>query len=201
VWFHTPHADVVRGRGRTGGCSRGYQKSTHRVSAEASATQRTMSNTPPARQPESVTGVTGLADNPVAPLNIVHSEKLALHLRVGLTCSLLAEGLQRRYRVPLPAHVRRRRPPLSGVSCVRAFACWVVGGRGSSVTFFGSRRWRGKGSKKVTERDPNFGSDQSSCAATGAGSPKKVTDETGGLSGLWEKVTDWGVLGLLLRKR
>jgi hypothetical protein len=46
--------------------------------AVASATQRTMSNNLPARQPESVTIVTGLADNPVAPLNIVHSEKLAV---------------------------------------------------------------------------------------------------------------------------
>ncbi len=45
--------------------------------SRASATQRTMSNNLPARQPESVTIVTGLADNLVAPLNIVHSEKLA----------------------------------------------------------------------------------------------------------------------------
>ena len=37
----------------------------------ASVTQRTMSNKPSARHPESVTG---LADKPVAPLIIVHSE-------------------------------------------------------------------------------------------------------------------------------
>jgi hypothetical protein len=60
-----------------------FQHSTALVPlVQASATQRTMSNNLPARQPESVTCVTGLADNPVAPLNIVHSEKLATGLEL-----------------------------------------------------------------------------------------------------------------------
>ena len=85
----------------------------------------------------------------------------------------LSQPTQCLYRVPLPAHVRHSRPPLSGIAVSEAFACWGERVASGFVKFFGHR---GGGcvtrQTKVDEGPIGFvvgGRDLSSCAATVVG--------------------------------